>query len=98
MPVALSLNTIASDRKPTPGRDGPARTSEPLKVDTAACLAPPSGMVVRLPAAVQVPSNSRHSPPEAAAVETWGAPPHAVITTRAINPTSRRDLESVLAV
>ena len=55
-------------------------------------------MMVRLPTAVQVPSNSRHSLPDAESVEAWGAPPHAVITTSAINPTSRRNLESGLVV
>jgi hypothetical protein len=44
---------------------------------------------VRLPTAVQVPSNSRHSRSDNVAVEIRGAPPHAVIALRAINATSK---------
>lgn len=64
-PVRLSLSTIASARNPTAGRDGPESTSDPLKSAMAACRSLPRGMTWRLPTAVHVPWNSRHSsPPE----------------------------------
>ena len=43
--VAVSLSTSASARKPTPGREGPASTSEPSSFAMEARLPSPNGML-----------------------------------------------------
>src|SRR6185312_4285211 len=78
MPVAVSLNTNASARKPTYGREEPASTRDPLRIDIAARRSPPNGMMLRLPAAVHVPLNSCHSPLDEAGCELCGAWLHPV--------------------
>jgi hypothetical protein len=65
MPVSLSLKAIASPRNPTPGRDGPASTSVPLRSASEAWRLSPRDSVWTLPAAVHDPWKSCHaaSPP-----------------------------------
>jgi len=85
MPVALSLNTIASDRKPTPGRDRPASTSDPSRVAIVARRSAPNPMPLRLPAAVHVPWNSIHAPAADAEFEGCGARAQPVIRASITN-------------
>lgn len=75
-PVVLSLKTMASARKPTPGREGPESTREPSNVEMDARRPSLSCRVLRLPAEVQTPWNSRHS--LGAACVTGGVGPQAV--------------------
>src|SRR5262249_42123018 len=80
-PVALSLKTIASDRKPTAGRDEPVSTRDPLKLEIDARRSPNRRMMLRLPAAVHVPWNSCHSFVEGVDFDADGRRPDAVRTT-----------------
>ena len=61
-PVALSMSAITSERKPVPGRPGPASSIDPLRSMIELRRSAPREMVWRLPVAFQEPSNSRHSP------------------------------------